>query len=85
MKEFTGMLTNRVPDAINSRWYRLNAHRFPPQVQALQRIRNRRPDLYEAGMVALVNWAVGEMLLYHAIPPELSQNLVKGPRRLFRS
>jgi DNA-directed RNA polymerase specialized sigma subunit len=61
MKEFVGMLRNKRPDAVETSWYRLNAHRFPHQVAALQRIRFRRPDLYEAGMISLVNWAVEQI------------------------
>lgn len=56
MKEFFTMLERKYPGAHHSNFYRANGKNVARQVAELGKLQARRPDVYEAALIALVDW-----------------------------
>lgn len=56
MLELKTMIDQKFPHATRTKWYRENSWRLIHQYQQLQRLRNRRPELYKEAIIGLVNW-----------------------------
>lgn len=56
MKELITMLEHRVPDIRSTRTWRNHAARWTRSFQEIQRLRNRRPEIYEMALTGLVNY-----------------------------